>query len=170
LEPAAGRVASRHLGTAAIEAAHAGDVIVVANAGRTEMGAWGGNLALAAKSRDVAGVIVDGATRDADEIVALGFPVFARATTPVTARGRVVEEAFGEEIEIGGVHIHPGDLAFGDGTGVVFIPAAHVVDVVTEAERIVEEDGVLATRIRAGEPVSKVMGGHYERMLEGKAR
>ncbi|MFO1401588.1 MAG: hypothetical protein U1F30_10340 [Steroidobacteraceae bacterium] len=39
----------------------------------------------------MAGVVADGPVRDIDEARALGFPVFTRALTARTARGRVVE-------------------------------------------------------------------------------
>ena len=48
--------ASRHLGTTAIEAAQAGDVIVLEQRSGSDAACWGGNLSLAAQLRGVAGV------------------------------------------------------------------------------------------------------------------
>src|SRR5437867_10131613 len=77
LKPARpGEQSHRHLGTAAIEAATPGDVIVVDNGGRTYAGSWGGILSVAAKHKGVAGVIADGACRDVDEARDLAFPVW----------------------------------------------------------------------------------------------
>ncbi|MGH2598931.1 MAG: RraA family protein, partial [Dehalococcoidia bacterium] len=92
LKPKGDEEPTRHLGTAAIEAAAPGDVIVIDHQGREDAAGWGGILSTAAQHRGVRGVIVDGACRDVDEARALGFPVFATAATPRTARGRVVEE------------------------------------------------------------------------------
>ena len=77
-------VASRHLGTTAIEAAQPGDVIVIEQRTGIDAASWGGNLSLAAQLRQVAGVIVEGPARDIDEAQGYDFPLFARSRTPQT--------------------------------------------------------------------------------------
>lgn len=156
---------ARHLGTAAIEAATPGDVIVVAAGGRTDAAGWGGVLSLAATVRKVSGVIVDGACRDVDESAALGLPVYALAAVPVTARGRQAEIAWNAPVRIGGVAVSPGDLVIADGSGVVFLPSGRAADIAAAAEDIAARETALARRIRAGEPVSRVMSADYEQML-----
>jgi 4-hydroxy-4-methyl-2-oxoglutarate aldolase len=153
-----------HLGTAAIEAGGPDDVIVVDNRGRVEMGGWGGLLARGASTRGVAGVVVDGACRDADEMEEIGFPVFARATTARTARGRVVER-LAEEIEIGGLPVRRGDFVLADRTAVVFVRADQAEEVVTVAEAIVTREAAMATAISQGLPITSVMGLAYEDLL-----
>src|SRR5215510_12798217 len=74
------------LGTLPIDAAQPGDVIVIDNGGRPDTSCWGGLLALAAKTKGISGVIIDGACRDVDESRDVGFPVFARGAVPMTAR------------------------------------------------------------------------------------
>ena len=155
---------TRHLGTAAIEAASSGDVIVVDHQGREDAAGWGGILSTAAQHRGVAGVIVDGACRDVDEARGLGFPVFATAATPRTARGRAVEESFNEPVSIRGIPVHPGDLVLADGTGVVFVPAAEAETVITTAEGIAAREAEMTKAVLAGHPVSQVMGRNYETM------
>jgi 4-hydroxy-4-methyl-2-oxoglutarate aldolase len=158
--------AHRHLGTAAILGATPGDVIVVAHQGRTDSAGWGGNLARAARRAGVAGVIVDGAARDIDEARDIGFPVFATAATPRTARGRTVEVSWGEPIVVaGGLAVAPGDLVVADSTGVVFVAAGRVEAVLERAEAIVAKEAAMAAAIDAGTPVDEVMGADYERML-----
>jgi regulator of RNase E activity RraA len=165
LKPAGGDRPARHLGTAAVEAAEAGDVIVIDHAGRAEMAGWGGILSLAAKLKGVGGVIVDGACRDVDESRDVSLPVYARSATPVTARGRVVEESFNEPIEIGGIAVRPGDLVIADWTGVVFVAAARAEEIVRAAELIAEREAQMAAAVRAGRSVVEVMGASYESML-----
>jgi 4-hydroxy-4-methyl-2-oxoglutarate aldolase len=162
-EPGRGR---RHLGTAAIEAARPGHVIVVAAGGRTGAAGWGGVLSLAASVRGVGGVIVDGACRDVDEAAGLGLPVYARAGVPLTARGRLAETAWNGPVEVCGVPVRPGDLVVADGSGVVFIPAARAGEVLAAAAEIAAREAAMADRIRAGEPVSRVMSADYEQMLD----
>lgn len=167
LGPAAGAApGSRHIATAAIEAAAAGDVIVVAVGGRTDAPGWGGLLSLAAVTRGLGGVIVDGSCRDVDEARELGLPVYARGCVPRTARGRLVETGWNHPVRIAGVPVAPGDLVVADGSGVVFIAAGRAADVVTSAEQIAGREAAMARRVRAGEPVSHVMSAAYETMLE----
>jgi len=84
LAPLAGEArAASHIATKAVAAAGSTDVLVVANGGRGDVSCWGGLLSLGASRRGIRGVIVDGACRDVDEAGELGFPVFARATTPL---------------------------------------------------------------------------------------
>ncbi|GAA0843874.1 RraA family protein [Streptosporangium amethystogenes subsp. fukuiense] len=155
----------RHLGTAAVEASGPGDVIVVEH-GRTDVSGWGGILSLAAVGRGVEGVIVDGACRDIDESRELGLPLFARAAVPVTARGRVVERDWNVPITVGGVGVAPGDLVIADGSGVVFLPAARAGEILAAAEQVAERERAMAEQVRAGVPVSQVMGARYETMLQ----
>jgi 4-hydroxy-4-methyl-2-oxoglutarate aldolase len=165
LKLAGGERPSRHLGTAAIEVAQPGDIIVVDHAGRTEVAGWGGILSLAAKVKGVAGVIVDGACRDADEARSSAFPLYARATVPITARGRIVEQSFNEEIEVGGIKVRQGDLVIADASGVVFVPSTRDAEVVSAAEEITEREARMAQDVRSGRSVVDVMGTSYESLL-----
>jgi 4-hydroxy-4-methyl-2-oxoglutarate aldolase len=162
------RSASRHLGTAAVEAAQPGDVIVVAARGRVDAAGWGGVLSLAATIRGVSGVIVDGACRDVDESASLGLPVYALAAVPATARGRQAEVGWNTPVEVAGVTVTPGDLAVADGSGVVFVPAGRAAEVVAAAERIAAREAAMADRLRAGEPASAVLSADYEEMLAAR--
>lgn len=107
---------------AALERAAAGDVIVVDGGGELERALWGGRMSRLALERGIAGLVVDGAVRDLDEIEALRFPVFAIAGAP-TPPGREREGEVGVEIECGGRTVRPGDAVYGDADGVVVVPA-----------------------------------------------
>jgi 4-hydroxy-4-methyl-2-oxoglutarate aldolase len=155
----------RHLGTAAIEAARPGDVIVVAAGGRVDAAGWGGILSLAAAIRQVSGVIIDGACRDVDESAALMMPVYALAAVPATARGRHAEVAWNGPVQVAGVQVCPGDLVVADASGVVFLPAGQAEDIIAVAEDCVAVETAMARRIRAGEPASRVLSTSYEEML-----
>jgi regulator of RNase E activity RraA len=156
----------RHLGTAAVDASGPGDVIVVAHQGRTDCSGWGGLLSRAAAARGIDGVIVDGAARDLTEAATAGLAVYARTPTPVTARGRAVEHAWGEAIEVAGITVLPGDLVLADLGGVVVIPAAHAHQVLTTAETITATEAAMVEAIAAGVPVSDVMGKSYEELTD----
>jgi len=157
----------QHLGTPAIEAARPGDIIVVDSGGRPDVAAWGGLLSLASKTKGLSGVVIDGACRDVDESREVGFPVFARAVVPVTARGRIMQQSFNEEIQFAGVQVHPGDLVIADGSGVVFVPRAREAEVIAEAEKIAGQESRMAAAIRSGRSVVEVMESlGYESMLD----
>jgi 4-hydroxy-4-methyl-2-oxoglutarate aldolase len=155
-----------HLGSRAIERANAGDVIVVANGGRTEMGSWGGLLCVAAAQRGIAGVVADGAIRDVDEARQFQFPAFARAGTPRTARGRAHEGACNVTVDLAGVPVEPGDLVTADGSGVVVVPWSSVQQVLSVAEVIFDRELEMADLLRSGAPATEVLGRPYESMLD----
>jgi 4-hydroxy-4-methyl-2-oxoglutarate aldolase len=156
----------RHLGTTAVEMAQAGDIIVVEQRTGVDAGSWGGILSLGAKVRGVAGVIADGPVRDIDEARAYDFPIYCRSLTARTARGRVAEVETGAPVNIGGVTVASGDYAIADASGVVFIPAADIERVLQAAEMIVAREAAMAEALRAGKPISQVMGADYEHMLK----
>lgn len=156
----------RHLCSAAIEAAAAGDVLVIQHVPGLDAGGWGGILSRAAKARGLAGVVTDGAARDIDEATEIGFPVYAAATTARTARGRLHEAETGGAVAIGGVEVRPGDYVLADGSGVVFVPAANIARVLDAAETIAAREAAMARDVEAGQPVSQVMGAAYEHMLK----
>lgn len=158
--------APRHLGTTAIEAAQPGDVIVIEQRTGLDAGSWGGILSLAAKLRQVAGVVVDGPVRDIDEARAYEFPVYARGLTARTARSRVAEAFTNQPVRIGEVTVCPGDYVIADASGAVFIAAADIDRVLQAAEMIVGREAAMAQALRAGQPVSQVMGADYEHMLK----
>jgi RraA family protein len=106
----------------AADEAPAGSVIVVDGAGALDRALWGDKLAALAVERGVAGLVVDGAVRDAAGIEQLGFPVFAAGVTPPPP-GREREGAIGVAVTCGGLTVQPGDLVYGDRDGVVVVPA-----------------------------------------------
>jgi 4-hydroxy-4-methyl-2-oxoglutarate aldolase len=156
----------RHLGCAAIEAAAAGEIIVVEQRSGIDCGSWGGILSIGAQQRGVAGVIADGPVRDVDEARQLDFPVFARSATARTARERIAEEATDVPVTIGEVTVHPGDYAIADASAVVFIPAAEIARVLEAAETIAAREAEMSRGLRAGKPIGEVMGVNYEHMLK----
>ncbi len=165
LGPWSGQASGRHLCAEATDSATPGHVIVVAHQGRTDCAGWGGNLSRAALARGAAGTIVDGAVRDVDESLAIGYRVFAAAATPRTARGRAEEKSWGGTIVIGGVSVDHGDYVVTDSAGAVFIPVDRVDEVLAAAELIAAKEAMMAAALADGQPVSAVMGVDYDTML-----
>jgi regulator of RNase E activity RraA len=156
-----------HLGVEAIASAHKGDVIVIDNRGDTHNNCWGEILSCAAKMNGVSGVIIDGAARDVDACEELEFPVLARGVVPITARGRIVQEAFNCPIRIGDVHVRPGDILVGDVNGVVVIPIERIDEVLNEAEQLMDKEERMKKDLLAGLDVLEVDKKYrYEHMLK----
>ncbi|MDA3625600.1 4-carboxy-4-hydroxy-2-oxoadipate aldolase/oxaloacetate decarboxylase [Saccharopolyspora oryzae] len=146
-----------HIASPLVATTEPGDVVVIDNHGRTDVSCWGGLLAEAAVRRGVAGVIVDGACRDVQESEALALPVFARTAVPVSARGRIVQEAMDERIQVAGVSVAAHDYVIADVNGVVFIAAGDAERVSGLAQRIAEREARMAEAVRSGRDVREVM-------------
>ena len=164
---AAGAVESKaHLGVDAIEAGSPGDVIAIDNRGDTHNNCWGEILSMGALKRGLSGVVVDGAVRDVDACEEFGFPVHARGTVPITARGRIVQEAWNVPIRLGNVAVRPGDVIVADVNGVVVIPLARLDQVLAVAEEIFDKETRMLDALRAGRSMVEVdREFNYEQML-----
>src|ERR1700681_3427375 len=158
--------AARHLGTAAVEAAQPGDVIVIEHRTGIDAAGWGGNLSLGAKLRGVAGVIVEGPARDVDQGRLYDFPVFARDHTSRTARGRIVEVGTNVPVAVGDVLVSPGDFVIADGSAVVFVSQGDIERVLQIAEAVAKRERAMVDSLLDGTPISQVMGASYETMLK----
>lgn len=156
-----------HLGIRAIEAAQEGDIILVDNGGRIDTSCWGGILANGAKQKGISGVIVDGAVRDVDDFLEIGFPVYSRGAVVATARGRIMEEATNVIVQFGGVQVRPGDVAAADRSGVVIIPWEKIDAVVEKAEALYEKEAAMISDLKAGMSSLEVDTKYcYENMLK----
>jgi 4-hydroxy-4-methyl-2-oxoglutarate aldolase len=159
--------APHHLGVKAIDAATAGDVIVIDNGGRLDTSCWGGILANGAQQKGISGVIIDGACRDVDDCVEIDFPVYARGVVVATARGRIMEEATNVMIQFGGVQVRPGDVLIADKSGVAVIPQEKLEEVLQKAESLYQKEEAMVAEIRAGGSMIEVdQKYNYEKMLK----
>lgn len=133
----------------AIDMAVPGDVIVV-DAGGDLTNSLMGELMLAyAIKRGVAGFVLNGAIRDADQFVAMNLPVFAAG---ITHRGPY-KDGPGEinvPIAIDGMVIHPGDLMLGDSDGVLAVPYEAVEEVYARTAAKQDAEAKQMAAIEAG--------------------
>ena len=169
LKPAGIDRPTQHLGTAAIEIAKPGEIIVIENRVRADAPGWGGLLSLAAKTKGLAGVVTDGPARDVDECEMLGFPVYSNSVVPISARGRIVQESVNKEIQFAGVQVRPNDLVIADGSGVVIIPQEKVAEVIAAATDMADREAEMAAEIKAGKSILEVLEQRgYEALTKKK--
>jgi len=154
-----------HLGATAVELAGPDNVIVIEQHSGIEAGSWGGVLSLAARIRQIAGVVVDGPVRDIDEAREYDLPIFCRSLTARTARGRVAEAGTNVPITVGEYTVNAADYVIADNSAVVFIAAQDIARVLDVAEHIASREAAMAKALLAGQPVTQVMGAQYENML-----
>ena len=119
-----------------IDSAREGDVIVV-DAGKGNIAVWGELASWSAMVRGIAGIVVDGAIRDVDDIVAMGFPAYSRYRAPNAGEPKGFGE-IGTEIVCGGVEVGARTLI---GAGAVVLPGIKIGnDVVVGAGVTVRSD------------------------------
>jgi regulator of RNase E activity RraA len=109
-----------------IDEVSAGEVVVIANAGRLWCTVWGDLLAHTAQRRGVAGTVIDGCCRDATAILASGYPVFSKSVYMKSGKNRVRMVAKQQPALVSGQHVVPGDIVCADDSGVVVVPRAQL--------------------------------------------
>jgi 4-hydroxy-4-methyl-2-oxoglutarate aldolase len=137
--------------------AQPGDVLVAHCSDFYEAGYWGDLMSLGAKTRGLAGLVIDACVRDADDIEALGFPVFSRGLC-IRGTSSVEDGTLNEPVVIGGVVIHPGDLVVGDRDGVVVVPRGRVEEVIEKAEAREAREAWVREQLRAGKTSIQIYG------------
>jgi 3-hexulose-6-phosphate synthase / 6-phospho-3-hexuloisomerase len=138
----------------AIDRAGPGDVIVV-DAGGGETAVWGELASWSAHGRKLAGVVVDGAIRDLDAILELGFPAFSRHVSPNAGEPKGHGE-IGVEVTVGGQKVRPGDWIVGDTSGVVVVPRERAQEVANRALDVLEHENRVREEIRRGSTLASV--------------
>ncbi|HXV61330.1 MAG TPA: RraA family protein [Vicinamibacteria bacterium] len=143
----------------ALATAAPGDVIVAEVGGWYEAGYWGEIMTVAAQTREIAGLVLDGCVRDVEQIASCGFPVFSRgACIRGTSKDPESSGALGEPITLGEVTIHPGDLVVGDADGVVIVPSVAIDEVLAKARERESNEAEIMNRLRRGETTLDIYG------------
>ena len=129
---------------AAIELAQPGDVIVIDAQGEMSNAITGELMLTWAQTKGLAGVIIDGAVRDAAAITDMTMPVYASGVTP----NGPFKNGPGEvnaSISCGGVMVKPGDIVVGDADGIVVIDPLDAEDILEKSRATVtKEAGIMA--------------------------
>ncbi|MBP0594899.1 4-carboxy-4-hydroxy-2-oxoadipate aldolase/oxaloacetate decarboxylase [Paraburkholderia sp. LEh10] len=136
----------------ALYIAEPGDVLVVHVSGKPDFGYWGEIMSTAACERELGGLVIDGCVRDADQLEALGFPVFS---TGLSIRGTGKDQGargwINHPVRLGDVVVKPGDLIVGDRDGVVAVPRERVQEAVSSSAAREAKEITVMQRLRSGE-------------------
>ena len=132
----------------AIDEAAEGSVIVIEAGGRPPA-VWGELATESAKVRKLAGVVIDGAIRDSEEIRRLAFPAFSRCVCSHAGEPKGFGE-INQPITISGQRILAGDWIVGDDDGVMVLPKARAVEMANRAQDVLERENRLRDEITSG--------------------
>ena len=103
--------------------------------------------------RGCAGVVSDGGLRDADEIAKLDMPAFCANPSAPTNLTKHQALDLNVPIGCGGVAVFPGDIAVGDGDGVIIIPADIANEIASEAKKMERYESWVLDQVKAGESI-----------------
>lgn len=134
---------------AALALAKPGDVLVVDGKADTRCAIMGALMMNQAKAAGLAGVVVDAAMRDVEEIRELGFPVWCVGANP-NGPTKNVPGRINSQISCGGVVVDPGDLIVGDADGVVVVRREEAAGLLDLAAKKVADETKRLEAIRAG--------------------
>jgi len=157
LGPKGDNLPTVHLITPVVERIDSDDRVLVIAGGLEGISCWGDTLANAAVSKRVRGTVIDGFSRDIDGNASIGYPVFGRGVTMISARNRVVQIDSAVTITVAGVEVSEDDYVIADNCGTVFVPQAAIEQVVTIGERITRRQNAMVDAGRAGRSVAEVM-------------
>jgi 4-hydroxy-4-methyl-2-oxoglutarate aldolase len=131
-----------------LEDAPPGSVIVLLLDGEKDFAVFGATFATLAKSRNLAGFVIDGAMRGIGDFRRLDLPLFARATVAGSAGGHYRLEAVHEPIQCGGIQVVEGDVIVGDEDGIAVAAKEHKVEIFAHAARLRREKEQMLPLIR----------------------
>ncbi len=118
---------------AAIEAMPAGCVAVAGAMGVDQAGIFGDILCARMARRGIAGLVTDGAVRDAAGVRDTGLPVWSQGAAAPPSVAGLTFVGWQEPIGCGGVAVFPDDIVVADDDGAVLVPRAIAAEVAEEA-------------------------------------
>ncbi|NWA24515.1 RraA family protein [Pseudomonas gingeri] len=148
---------SVHLITPVVEQIDSDDRVLVIAGGLEGISCWGDILANAASAKQVRGTVIDGFSRDIDGSEAIGYPVYGRGVTMISARNRVMQIDAAVTIDVAGVAVSEDDYVIADNCGTVFVAKAHIEQVLDLGERIARRQDGMVEAVRSGRSVAEVM-------------
>ena len=139
----------------AVDKAEEGTVLVI-DAGGRQTAIWGELATWSAKKKGLAGIVVDGAVRDIEDLLLLDVPIFSRFQVPNAGEPKGFGE-IGAEIICGNQQIRTGDWVVGDDSGVVVIPKDQAQEIANRALDVKEHENRIREEIKQGDSLGLVL-------------
>jgi 4-hydroxy-4-methyl-2-oxoglutarate aldolase len=151
----------------ALEIGGPGDVLVV-SAGEFDQAVSGELFGTEAFRRGMAGIVIDGLSRDSAALRKLGMPFYSRGITPKAPPAFAVPE-IQVPLLIGDVEVLPGDILVGDDDGVIVGTVAEFEAIVDTAEAIQTREKALRISIENGYSLFDALNfqEHRQRLIGG---
>ena len=146
-----------HMITPVIDAVNTDDRVLVIAGAPEGISCWGDIVANAAVAKKIRGTVIDGCSRDIEGSESIGYPVYGRGVTMISARNRIVQVDSGKPIQVAGVTVHEDDYVIADRCGTVFVPAARIEEVLDLGERIAKRQSGMVVAVRSGRSAAEVM-------------
>jgi 4-hydroxy-4-methyl-2-oxoglutarate aldolase len=114
-----------------------------------------------AKNRGIAGMIVDGAGRDIDELRDIRWPIFTRAVTAhgthTMFSGRKEDLSLNVPIVCGGVPVNSGDMIVADEIGITVVPRERLAPVLKLAKEQAEREAATREWVKQGKTIEDLL-------------
>ena len=135
---------------AAVEQIQPDEVLVLSMPEPGPVALIGDLLATQVKVRGAAGILVDAAVRDVEELVELGLPIWTRFVR-VKGATKTKLGQLNATVSVGGTQVSPSDILILDTDGAVCVKADRVAEVLRASEARLEKEARLRKKLLAGE-------------------
>lgn len=122
-----------------------------------------------AARRGLAGIVIDGACRDAKALAEIDVPVYSRSVIPVSGTAsRLFETQI--SVECGSVRVEPGDIVFGDDDGIIVASESELDELIPVAEAIQRTEQTVLERMQRGGGLLEMLNfeEHYDNVKAGR--
>ncbi|MFP3517703.1 RraA family protein [Pseudomonas sp. SIMBA_077] len=145
-----------------------GDVVVIANEGRTDCTVWGDIMTQYALGKGIAGTVIDGVCRDVNKALVEEYPLFSKGRFMRTGKDRVEVVAVNQPVSVGTARVCARDIVVADANGVVIVPRARARDVAEIARRIEHVETQIREQIATGKSLKDARADLGYHSLQGQ--
>ena len=132
-----------------------GDVVVIANAGRTDCTVWGDIMTQYAGARGIAATVIDGVCRDVSKALGDGYPLFSKGRYMRTGKDRVEVLSVNQPVAISETRVCARDIVVADANGVLVVPRARAAQVARTAREIEAVEAQIRAQIESGKTLKQ---------------
>ena len=136
-----------------IDSCEPGDVLIFA--GAPEGRILGGNLGFSAKNRGLAGMVLDGKTRDVNELIENSVPIFCRGAAIGPTASEYKFTLKDVPVNCDGAMIRPGDIIIGDVDGIAVVPVGMLDKLIYQCRHVADVEQAMSQALREKRPASE---------------